>query len=71
MAYRLVTGLAHRYQIPLAAMPYFERQIRPVFQVVHVMNDLGRCVDPVRLADLALMVVHLEDDSSCPLPLAG
>ena len=69
MAYRLVAGLADAYQIPLAAMPYFECEIRPVLQVVHMMDDLGRCVDPVRLADLALMVVHLEDDSSCPLPL--
>ena len=68
MAYRLVACLAHRYQIPLAAMPYFERQIRPVFQAVHMMDDLSRRVDPIRLADLALVVVHLKDDRPCPLP---
>ena len=71
MAYRLVAGLAHRYQIPLAAMPDFEREIRPVLQVIHMMDDLSRRVDPIRLADLALVMIHLEDDRSCPLPLVG
>ena len=71
MAYRLVACLAHAYQIPLAAMPYFEREIRPVLQVIHMMDDLSRRVDPIRLADLALVMIYLEDDRSRLLPFVG
>ena len=71
MAYRLVACLAHAYQVALSAMPYFEREIRPVLQVIHMMDDLSRRVDPIRLADLALVMIHLEDDRSRLLPFVG
>ena len=56
-------------ELPLLTIPYTERQVRPVLQVLNVVDNDSLSMPTLRLAGLAFVAVKLEHLRSHVLPI--
>lgn len=55
-----VTSFAHTDKLPFFAVPDRQGKVRPVFEVLDVVDQYRPSVPPLGLASLALIAVQLE-----------